>query len=120
MRLVGPRLVLREFRVEDGADWHRVTGDEEVLRYLPWERTTSPEIAAGWLALHVRAAAEPERHEYFLAVTDRTHGEVVGGAVLERESGPHRQAGSGSTAPGGATVLVARPGGRFLALSTRR
>ncbi|WP_018350720.1 GNAT family N-acetyltransferase [Longispora albida] len=88
MRLTGDRVLLREHELSDAQAWHEVAGDPEVTEYLPW-RTESAEHAAGWMEKFARAAAEPDRRGYYLAI--ETDGVMIGAVALDRERGDHGQ-----------------------------
>lgn len=72
LRLVGERVVLRPLTGGDAGAMFRIASDLEVVRYLPWSPTPSPEAARPYLE---------EQEEM------RRRGEGLGLAVLLRETG---------------------------------
>ncbi|MFF4345157.1 GNAT family N-acetyltransferase [Kitasatospora sp. NPDC001540] len=87
LRLVGPRLTLREYRhtPEEVAALHAVHGDPEAVRHLPFG-VRDFEDCADQLELYLEAAEEDPRTHYRLAVDDPA-GDPIGQAALTREGG---------------------------------
>ncbi|GLW54524.1 GNAT family N-acetyltransferase [Kitasatospora phosalacinea] len=87
LRLVGPRLTLREYRhtPEEVAALHAVHGDPGTVRHLPFG-VRDFEECADQVELYLEAAEEDPRTHYRLAVDDPA-GDPIGQAALTREGG---------------------------------
>jgi RimJ/RimL family protein N-acetyltransferase len=97
VRLAGPRLAIREFRLapEDVHALFAVFGDPEAARYLPFEPGDEEECA-DQIELYLDEAEQDPRTVYRLAVTLREEGDEalpIGSAVLGLEG--HRAASLG-------------------------
>ncbi|WP_114854129.1 GNAT family N-acetyltransferase [Brachybacterium sp. YJGR34] len=80
--LTGERILLRPFVEADAAAAHRVYGDAEVMRYVGEGHPASREQTAQMIADYRR---HQQRHGYaFWAVVERSTGELIGDAGLER------------------------------------
>ena len=77
--LLGERLILREWRVDEVQAMYRWQGNPEVTRYLSWGAKTLAD-SAEHLASCIAEQGRPDREAYFLAVQRRDSGEVVGDA----------------------------------------
>ncbi|WP_431679860.1 GNAT family N-acetyltransferase [Kitasatospora sp. KL5] len=89
VRLTGPRLAIREFRLtpDDTAALHAIFGDPETARYLPFEPRDEEECA-DQIELYLEEAEKDPRTVYRLAVTLREDGPEalpIGNAVLGLE-----------------------------------
>jgi RimJ/RimL family protein N-acetyltransferase len=91
VRLAGPRLAIREFRLspQDVDGLHAVFGDAETARFLPFE-PRDPEECADQIELYLEEAEKQPRTVYRLAVTLADDGPAaeappVGQAVLGLE-----------------------------------
>lgn len=91
MELETSRLLLREFRPDDGSAIHAFAADPLVTRYAAWGPLSSRETAAEVRAT-IKAAGEVPRTRYGLAVTERSTGAVVGSIELRVVSVRHRRA----------------------------
>ena len=89
VRLTGPRLAIREFRLtpEDTTALHAIFGDPETARHLPFEPRDQEECA-DQIELYLEEAERDPRTVYRLAVTLRAEGPEalpIGNAVLGLE-----------------------------------
>jgi ribosomal-protein-alanine N-acetyltransferase len=66
MELYTPRLLLREFRIEDQAGVHAFASDPEATRYTDWGPNT-PDDTASFLAEAVQDAETVSRTRFALA-----------------------------------------------------
>lgn len=80
VKLLGPRVTLREFSAEDVDAAFALVGDDRVTRWLSFDSRTRGQAAAMIDGVIERAQHEP-RTEYYLAVTS-SHDEVIGFARL--------------------------------------
>ncbi|MDP6540107.1 MAG: GNAT family N-acetyltransferase [Planctomycetota bacterium] len=87
MRLVGDRILLREWRGDELEAMHAWLGDPRVARYLSWG-ASSREETAEHLAHCVAVQREPVRRQFFLALEHRGDGQVLGDAGFEWADGP--------------------------------
>ena len=85
VRLEGPRLVLREWRLEELDAMHAWLGDPEVTRFLSFGAGSREESRAH-LELCVGEQARPDREHYFLAVEQRDTSEVLGSSGCQWRS----------------------------------
>ncbi|MEW2354828.1 GNAT family N-acetyltransferase [Spirillospora sp. NPDC029432] len=90
MEMSTPRLLLREFRLDDHAAVHGFAGDAEVTRYTDWG-PNSPDDTAAFLAEAVRDASGTPRERFGLAVVERESGTLIGSVELQIASVPHRR-----------------------------
>jgi ribosomal-protein-alanine N-acetyltransferase len=79
--LTTPRLILRELREDDWPDIHRYASDPEVVQHLDWGPKTEQETRADIAAAIARRQAIP-RADFFLVVTLRPTGQLIGGCGL--------------------------------------
>lgn len=79
--LSSKRLELREFTSDDVGAVHRLFSDDRVTRQLSFDNRDREQIAAMLDGVLIRAQADP-RVEYYLAVTLKDSGELVGSARL--------------------------------------
>jgi RimJ/RimL family protein N-acetyltransferase len=91
MQLATPRLLIREFVLDDLADVQAYAGEAEAVRYMDWGPNTE---AQSLDFLHRKLASQRElpRAEYELAVVLKETGRVIGGVGL-RVSRPQHFAG---------------------------
>jgi ribosomal-protein-alanine N-acetyltransferase len=80
VKLVGPRLTLREFRQEDVADVLALVGDDRVTRWLSFDSRTREQAESMIQGVIERAQQQP-RTEYYLGVV-RDDDRVIGFARL--------------------------------------
>lgn len=85
-----PRLVLREFRVDDAAAVYALAGDPDVARFTAWGPLTLEETA-DQLRATVLSAQEVPRVRFGLAVVERVSAQVVGSVELRVVSARHRR-----------------------------
>jgi RimJ/RimL family protein N-acetyltransferase len=78
VRLVGERIVLREWRPDETDAMHRWLGNPEVTRYLDWGSHVRSD-SARHLRECVEAQQQVPRTRYFLAIELRTNPQVVVG-----------------------------------------
>ncbi|MGI9604079.1 MAG: GNAT family N-acetyltransferase [Acidimicrobiales bacterium] len=86
----GERVWLREF---DRGDAHAVqqwTGDDDVVRFVPLDRTDDQSVVS-YLAGLIAESGAAEREGYTLAIVERSSGEVVGAVALTIDSRRHRR-----------------------------
>lgn len=86
----GDRVWLREFDRADAGAVQRWTGDPDVVRYVPLDRT-DPDGAEAYVAGLVAEAAAVERNAYTLAIVERASAEPVGAVALTVDSRRHRR-----------------------------
>jgi ribosomal-protein-alanine N-acetyltransferase len=84
VELIGERVVVREFTMNDVDAMHAYLSDDEVFRYVSWEPPTLDETAE-FVREAMEAARTAPRPAYLLAVTLRETGEVVGQVTLTME-----------------------------------
>jgi RimJ/RimL family protein N-acetyltransferase len=77
VRLVGDRVRLREFRLDDLDDSDAILGDDRVTRWLSFDSRTREQQAAVLTGAIERAQQTP-RTEYYLAVTTHTDDRLIG------------------------------------------
>jgi ribosomal-protein-alanine N-acetyltransferase len=82
--LMGDRVVVRDFRLDDLDAMHAYLSDDEVFRHVSWAPPTLDETANSVREVIVAARTEP-RNDYELAVTLRDTGEVVGQVTLQTD-----------------------------------
>ncbi|OIQ76734.1 putative ribosomal N-acetyltransferase YdaF [mine drainage metagenome] len=80
MELMTPRLILREFTLEDEPAVHAYASDEAVIRYTDWGPNTVEDTKEFFRETFESAALEP-RASYMLAIT-LPQGPLVGGVRL--------------------------------------
>jgi RimJ/RimL family protein N-acetyltransferase len=90
VRLVGRRLVLRDFRAGDLDSVHSYACDPTVTRFLDWG-PNSLEDTRAFLAQAVAQASAAPRHCFDAAVIDAESGALIGGASLRITSREHRR-----------------------------
>ncbi|TCO62706.1 GNAT family N-acetyltransferase [Actinocrispum wychmicini] len=81
VRLSGQKVALREWRDDDVDDALRVFGDERVTRWLSFDNKSRDQVSQ-MVSDTVQRAGEAERKEYYLAVTSRDTGGLIGFARL--------------------------------------
>ncbi|MDH3708043.1 MAG: GNAT family N-acetyltransferase, partial [Acidimicrobiia bacterium] len=81
---------LREFDQADAPAVQRWTGDPDVVRYVPLDRT-DPAGAESYVAGLVAESAAVERSAYTLAIVERASAEAVGAVALTIDSRRHRR-----------------------------
>ncbi|MEU4327747.1 GNAT family N-acetyltransferase [Nonomuraea dietziae] len=81
VRLVGKKVILREFRPDDVDGAFRIVGDPRVTDWLSFDTRTRDQAADMVAGIVTRAQEEP-RTEYYLAVTKRDSDELIGFARL--------------------------------------
>jgi len=83
MELQTPRLMLREFVLEDWPAVHVYASDPEVVRYMPWG--PNDEVASqSFVRRAVDNQSNAPRTEYDLAITLRDDGRLIGGCGIYR------------------------------------
>jgi ribosomal-protein-alanine N-acetyltransferase len=75
--LVGERVRLREFRLDDLDDADTILGDDRVTRWLSFDSRTREQQAAMLTGVIERAQQTP-RTEYYLAATTHTDDRLIG------------------------------------------
>jgi ribosomal-protein-alanine N-acetyltransferase len=75
--LVGDRVRLREFRIDDLDDSNAILGDDRVTRWLSFDSRTR-EQQATMLTGAIERAKQTPRTEYYLAVTTHTDDRLIG------------------------------------------
>ncbi|MEU4805512.1 GNAT family protein [Actinosynnema sp. NPDC023587] len=90
IRLVGDRLVLREFTDADERAVHSYAGDPVVTRFTGWGPNSADDTRA-FLAEATAQAADPHRAEFSLAATVAGTGELIGTAAIGITSAHHRR-----------------------------
>jgi ribosomal-protein-alanine N-acetyltransferase len=83
VRLVTPRLVLREFTDDDFAAVHAYGSDPQVTRWTVFGPNTEADTR-GFLQQAQASRSERSRRTFDLAITLRNGGEVIGGCGLHR------------------------------------
>lgn len=81
VEIIGPRLLLREFEHGDLAATMAVVGDDEVTRTLSFD-TKDEAAARKYLDDAIARARQEPRPDYYLAVVERSTGQLVGFARL--------------------------------------
>jgi RimJ/RimL family protein N-acetyltransferase len=81
VRLVGKKVILREFRSGDADAAFRIVGDPRVTNWLSFD-TRSRDQAADMVAGIVVRAQDDTRTEYYLAITNHTSDTLIGFARL--------------------------------------
>ncbi|MGV9306908.1 GNAT family N-acetyltransferase [Nonomuraea sp. NPDC003727] len=81
VRLVGEKVILREFRPDDVDGAFRIVGDPRVTDWLSFDTRTRDQAADMVAGIVTRAKEEP-RTEYYLAVTKHDAEELIGFARL--------------------------------------
>jgi [ribosomal protein S5]-alanine N-acetyltransferase len=81
LRLVGKKIILREFRSDDADAAFRVVGDPRVTDWLSFD-TRSHAQATEMVAGIVARAQDDPRSEYYLAITTHTSDRLIGFARL--------------------------------------
>ena len=76
------RLILRPFRADDLELIRRLYGDEEILKYTPFDVMTGPQ-AERHLDRIIRAWGQPPEYNHELAAVRKSSGERVGRAHIE-------------------------------------
>lgn len=84
LELIGKRVVLREFTMDDVNAMHAYLSDDEVFRYVSWEQPTLDETIQS-VREAMEAARTAPRHDYELAVTLTDTGEVIGQVTLRTD-----------------------------------
>jgi [ribosomal protein S5]-alanine N-acetyltransferase len=84
VELIGERVVLREFTIDDVDAMYAYLADDEVFRYVSWEQPTLDETTES-VREAMEAARTVPRRDYELAVTRRGTAEVVGQVSLIRD-----------------------------------
>lgn len=82
--LIGDRVVLREFTMDDVDAMYAYLSDDEVFRHVSWEPPTLDETTNSVREASEAARATP-RPDYELAVTLRDTDEVVGQVTLKTD-----------------------------------
>jgi len=80
--LVGPRLLLRDFVLEDWPAVHSYTADREVLRFLEWNPDTIVR-SRGFVEKAITEAAASPRVQFKLAMVLQVNGELIGDCGLK-------------------------------------
>ena len=91
MELHTPRLLIREFVLDDGADVHAYAGEAETVRYMDWGPNTL-EQTQEFMQRKMASQRMLPRAEYELAVVLKETNRVIGGVGL-RVSRPQHFAG---------------------------
>jgi RimJ/RimL family protein N-acetyltransferase len=94
LRLTTPRLLLREFTLEDAPGVQRWAEDPEVYRYMEWGPNTL-EQTQEFLGQALTARLEAPRRTFELGFELRATGELVGAGGLRIRSAEHRVADLG-------------------------
>ena len=81
VRLVGPRVSLRDFRIEDVDDALGVVGDDTVTRWLSFD-SRDRDATRAMLSGAIERAQLTDRTEYYLAITRPDDDRVLGFARL--------------------------------------
>lgn len=89
--LLGPRVALRDWTLDDADDIVRYASDPEVVRYMPWGPHQTTDEVAGFLERSVQQQREEPRRFYEMAVEWRETGEVLGGGGLRVPEPEHKQ-----------------------------
>ncbi len=83
MKIITPRLSIRELQIEDAEDYHSIFGDKEIAKYDDYELTTLDE-AKGIISEYIQIYDKsPVEIEYGVELTDLA--EVIGIINLNRE-----------------------------------
>jgi [ribosomal protein S5]-alanine N-acetyltransferase len=85
VKLVGERVVVREFTVDDVDAMYAYLSDEEAFLHVSWEPQTLDELRES-VREEIEAARTVPRLAYELAVTLRDTGEVVGQVTLKMDT----------------------------------
>jgi RimJ/RimL family protein N-acetyltransferase len=85
-----PRLLLREFRLDDHAAVHAFASDPEVVCYTDWG-PNDPEETTAFLHEVVDSARATPRVTFAMAVVDRSDDMLIGSIELVTTSSQHRR-----------------------------
>ncbi|MGW5116052.1 GNAT family N-acetyltransferase [Streptomyces noursei] len=83
LRLVGDKVTVRDFRVEDVDDMQRVFSDDRVIKWLSFDSRDRSETQAR-IEGAIKSAQLSPRTEFFLAVTERDEDRAIGFVRLVR------------------------------------
>ncbi|MGW5819402.1 GNAT family N-acetyltransferase [Streptomyces noursei] len=83
LRLVGDKVTVRDFRVEDVDDMQRVFGDDRVTKWLSFDSRDRSETQAR-IEGAIKSAQLSPRTESYLAVTECDEGRAIGFVRLVR------------------------------------
>lgn len=78
IRFKTDRLIIREPKITDLADWHRLMSDPKTMYYLQDIMTHSLEESKENLLTAVSASQNPNRSQYFFAIEQKETGRFVG------------------------------------------
>jgi RimJ/RimL family protein N-acetyltransferase len=94
LRLLTPRLVLRELDLGDGPAVQAWATDPEVCRYMPWGPNTLEQTEA-FLRLVAGGRAERPRRMFELGIEERATGRLLGAGGARIQSAEHAVADVG-------------------------
>ena len=91
MPIRSPRLILKDFRVQDFKAVHRYTSDPEVTRHIPWGPFTEEETKTA-IKMKITRQTEHPRRSYELAVTLKENSALIGECYLDSRNAQYREA----------------------------
>ncbi len=94
VRLVTPRLVLRDFRPSDLRGVQLYAADPVVVRFMLWGPNSDAETRAFLQRAAQRARAEPRTH-WECAITDVSTDEIIGGVAVRVDDPAHASGSMG-------------------------